>query len=55
MRNLCRLKASVAMNGANVEAVNAQAVNANPEPVSLTLPATCRPQKAAMHLSTLNR
>lgn len=55
MRNLCRLKASVAMNGANAEAASAQAVNAKPEPVSLTMPATCRPQKAAMHLSTLNR
>lgn len=55
MRNLCRPKASVAMNGANAEAASAQAVNAKPEPVSLTMPATCRPQKAAMHLSTLNR
>lgn len=55
MRNLCRLKASVAMNGANAEAASAQAVNAKPEPVSLTMPATCRPQKAALHLSTLNR
>lgn len=55
MRNMYRLKASVAMNGANAEAASAQAVNAKPEPVSLTMPATCRPQKAAMHLSTLNR
>lgn len=55
MRNMYRLKASVAMNGANAEAASARAVNAKPEPVSLTMPATCRPQKAAMHLSTLNR
>lgn len=55
MRNMYRLKASVAMNGANAEAASARAENAKPEPVSLTMPATCMPQKTAMHLSTMNR
>lgn len=55
MRNMYRHKASVAMNGANAEAASARAENAKPEPVSLTMPATCMLQKAAMLLSTMNR
>ena len=55
MRNMYRHKASVAMNGANAEAASAQAVNAKPEPVNRTMPATCTLQKAAMHLSNMNR